>query len=134
MLKFYFSIFLSLVLVFNCFASDKIYLNNGLIIDGTIIQMDLETVTIKYGDKDLTRTLHKDAIKVIIYEDGTAKTFPKIDADKEDNRESDAKKLEESVTNGEVKSAKKAVLTTGIIGCAAGIGFCFLLFFIVLIA
>jgi len=56
---------------------DKIHLNNGLIIDGTITQIGLETVTIRYGDKDLTRTLHKDAIKVIIYEGGTAETFQK---------------------------------------------------------
>ena len=55
---------------------DKIHLNNGIIIDGTVTQIGIETVTIKYGAKDLTRTLHKDAIKVIIYEDGTAETFP----------------------------------------------------------
>jgi len=120
MFKYCFSIIMSLAFVSTAFSADKIYLNNGLIIDGTVIQIDIESVTIKYGNKDLTRTLHKDAIKVIIYEDGTAETFLKMaeaNSLQDDNRN---ERLEQRAIDAEVKAAKNS----GIMG---GIGFCIVL-------
>ena len=130
--KLFYSLILSLVFVINCFANDKIYLNNGLIIDGTITQIDIETVTIEHGDNELTRTLHKDAIKVIIYEDGTAVTFPKIDTVKVDSRETDVK-ITESLEDRMIKTEKNSARIYGFLGgiaCCVGL---YLVFLIVLI-
>jgi len=120
MLKYCFSIIISAVLASTAIAADKIYLNNGLIIDGIITQIDVESVTIKYGDKDLIRTLHKDAIKVIIYEDGTAETFQKtvVIEPNQDNSRND--RLEQRAIDAEVKAAKNS-------GIMRGIGFCIVL-------
>jgi hypothetical protein len=76
MLKYSISIIILFVLASTAFAEDKIYLNNDLVIDGSVILLDDKSVTFKYGDRDLIRTLHKDAIKVIIYADGTSESFP----------------------------------------------------------
>jgi len=126
--KHFYSLILSLVFVINCFANDKIYLNNGLIIDGTITQIDIETVTIEYGDNELTRTLHKDAIKVIIYEDGTAVTFPKIDTVKVDSRKIDVKITEVtpslSLEDRMIKTEKNSARIYGFLGgiaCCVGL-------------
>ena len=120
MVKYCFSIIMPLLFISTAFSADKIYLNNGLVIDGTIVQIDIESVTVKYGDKELTRTLHKGAIKVIIYEDGTVATFNEVDTYRSNSDSLNVKLLEERVLNSEVKTARIYGFFGGI-GCCIGV-------------
>ena len=128
MVKYCFSIIMPLLFISTAFSADKIYLNNGLVIDGTIVQIDIESVTVKYGDKELTRTLHKGAIKVIIYEDGTVATFNEVDTYRSNSDSLNVKLsdslnvnlLEERVLNSEIKTARIYGFFGGI-GCCIGV-------------
>ena len=88
-----------------------------MIIDGSITQIDLESVTIKYTDQDLTRTLDKMEIKVIIYEDGTAETFQNTVAVKSEQEGARRDKFEERLTEAEITAAKNRGLMDGIGVC-----------------
>jgi len=117
MLKYCISLIISLTLSSTAFTADKIHLNNGMIIDGSITQIDLESVTIKYTDQDLTRTLDKMEIKVIIYEDGTAETFQNTVAVKSEQEGARRDKFEERLTEAEITAAKNRGLMDGIGVC-----------------
>jgi hypothetical protein len=116
------------VFVVNCNASDTIYLTNNSTIEGKVTKIDLETVTVEYGENNLIRTLHKSEIKVIIFEDGTAETFPVMEATENNELKTKLQNIEEKSNQNAVENAKSK-------GVMFGIGFvCIIILFAAMVA
>jgi len=114
--------------VVNCHASDTIYLTNNSTIEGKVTKIDLETVTVEYGENSLIRTLHKSEIKVIIFEDGTAETFPVMESGEMNELETKLNNIEEEANRNAVEKAKSK-------GIMFGMGFvCIFLLFAAMVA
>ncbi len=63
-------IFLALALFFSVAVSaqnDKIYMHNGKVIDGTVVQIGDFTLVFKYANEDAEQTVSKYAVEKIIY-------------------------------------------------------------------
>jgi hypothetical protein len=121
-----YGIYTMILFVLASTASDKIYLNNGLVIDDSVIQLDAKLLTVKYGDRDLIRTLHKDAIRAIIYEDGTSETLPNVELDNSDQIGARREWLEKKWNEVDKEADKN-------LGALGGFGICIVVFLLFVI-
>ena len=115
-----------------CNAGDVIYLIDDSKIEGTVKKIDINSVTIVYGENDLIRTFLISEIKVIIFADGKVETFLKETSVVEPERESKSE-MEAKVKDLEDRTNQISKKSAGSSGFAKGVGFCIVLLLVLLV-
>ncbi len=107
-----------LIILLPClmFSQDVLHLLDGTKINCKVVSINPETVDISTGENMPKRTINKEDIKVIVYENGEVETFSTI---KKTNDNNQVKELEKRLAETEKESKSNSNILEVIVGCCA---------------